>query len=185
MPIVLSTVPFASAAKMAAETMDACTNKEQDCAAVCLNGSHAVELCDGEIIGPPELVSSEEGSDGKVYVVKECMVDNLGVKSEVGFVETCRNGKIKHEAGSQEARAKSRPSVKDVSRDTVAKVQAKYTVPQPFSLATEKRASNGGANVSGGTHNGGSEAGSVLSKGKVRPARHPGAAMSKQVTISS
>ncbi|KAI4368392.1 hypothetical protein MLD38_016953 [Melastoma candidum] len=156
---------------MAEDARDVCTDKELD--GPLPEGDHVsvVELCEGEMIGHLESESSEEGSDGKVYVVKECTDDNPGVKSEVEFVGICEAGETKHEAGSPAAKGKSKPSVKDVA----VKVRAKCTVPQPFSLATEKRASNGGAHTSGG-----GEAGSDLSKGKARPGRNPDAAKSKQ-----
>ncbi|KAK3417405.1 hypothetical protein EUGRSUZ_H03155 [Eucalyptus grandis] len=105
------------------------------------------------VAGDPELQSSEESSETREYEVKECtnessVVTSSEAKGGEKFEKDQRVLSSKNEARSDAERAKegkkSKSSVKDSSKRTVQhNNRTKYTVPHPFSLATEKRASFG------------------------------------------
>ncbi|KAF8021003.1 hypothetical protein BT93_G1422 [Corymbia citriodora subsp. variegata] len=141
-----------------------CMDKEPDCVVAYSNGDYqdasAESLpvqCDpadsNNVAGDPELQSSEESSETREYEVKECTNESSVVtSSEVKGAENFEKDHVvlssKNEARSDAVRAKvgkkSKSSVKDSSKRTVQhNNRTKYTVPHPFSLATEKRASFG------------------------------------------
>lgn len=149
---------------------DICMDKEPDCVIVYANGvchdlDHVPDLNhhDGQesyehINEGPEIQSTEESTEGKEYDVKECTTEN-----SVEVSEFCHNEKykeeqnvvnshvkadlpeenVKSETQKTKDNNKSQISVKQASRSVAANVRTKHTVPQPFYLATERRASYG------------------------------------------
>ncbi|KAF8401820.1 hypothetical protein HHK36_012766 [Tetracentron sinense] len=105
---------------------------------------------------------SEENTEVKDYEVKECTIENSLEITEVSHAERCPEEQdvlcvqsTNFESGLPEEKTvkpeaqkstnnKSSSPVKPALKSAVAgNVRAKYTVPQPFALATEKRASCG------------------------------------------
>ncbi|WRX21752.1 TPX2 [Theobroma cacao] len=143
---------------MGVEVTDICMDKEPHCVIVYSNGisqdpnnitfpSHHDAL-ESYVNGDPELQDTEEGTEAKEYEVKECTTENsvenseeeqrvLSSNLEAGLPEE----KVKQEAAKTKNN-KSRVS-KHVPKLAAVNVRMKHTVPQPFALATEKRASCG------------------------------------------
>ncbi|KAI9119492.1 hypothetical protein K1719_009368 [Acacia pycnantha] len=141
------------------EDTDVCIIKEPDHVIVYSNGtSHEPDHENGAnhhniaesfepIVESTEHHSSEEST--KEYEVKECTTENSVKKSdqniekseEQSFVGSpCEKSSKSHK--TKAVKHKSRPPIGNShSRSTVISVQKKHTVPQPFALATEKRAS--------------------------------------------
>ncbi|XVE81762.1 hypothetical protein DITRI_Ditri15bG0091800 [Diplodiscus trichospermus] len=151
---------------MGLEVTDICMDKESDCVIAYSNGvsqdsnnetfpSHH-DVMQSYVNGDPELPGTEEGIEAKEYEVKECTTENSVEKSELSHIENSTEVQStlssNLEAGLPEDKVKletaktknnkSRVS-KHVSKLTGANVRMKHTVPQPFALATEKRASCG------------------------------------------
>ncbi|XWS08850.1 hypothetical protein CRYUN_Cryun40dG0035700 [Craigia yunnanensis] len=145
---------------MGVEVTDICMDKESDCVIVYSNGvsqdsnnepfpSHHDAM--PYVNGDPGLHGTEEGTEAKEYEVKECTTENSVEKSELSHIENSKESS-NLEAGLPEDNIKqetvktknnkSRVS-KHVSKLAAANVRMKHTVPQPFALATEKRASCG------------------------------------------
>ncbi|XAR49023.1 hypothetical protein NMG60_11032044 [Bertholletia excelsa] len=130
---------------MGMEATDICMDKEPDCVVVYSNDvSHdsnqesitchknGLESYE-QISADPEPILSEENEDLKEYVVKECTSEN-----------SAKDEKMKSEAQTTKGGDKKpKASVKPASKPRVGNAQKNHTVPQPFSLATEKRASYG------------------------------------------
>jgi hypothetical protein len=160
---------FLYCSEMGIEVTDICMDKEPDCVIIYSNGDshdsnhetapiqHDGSESDEHINEGTEIQSSEESTEAKEYEVKECTNE---ISVEVS--ELCHNEKYKEEqnvvdshfkAGLPEEKVKSESQkkkdnnksrgIKQASRTAAANVQTKHTVPQPFSLATEKRASCG------------------------------------------
>uniref|UniRef100_A0A2P2INQ2 TPX2 C-terminal domain-containing protein n=2 Tax=Rhizophora mucronata TaxID=61149 RepID=A0A2P2INQ2_RHIMU len=155
---------------MGMEVTDICMDKEPDCVIVYSNGvshnsnnekipnQHHILESNETINGDTEIQSSEESTEAKEYEVKECTteisVDTTKIspaeKSEDQIVQS-----TEFEAGLREKRInlgnpkakgknKSRAPMKHASKLAPAEfVRTKHTVPRPFALATEKRASSG------------------------------------------
>ncbi|XP_050239482.1 protein WVD2-like 3 isoform X1 [Quercus robur] len=155
---------------MGVEVSDVCTDKEPDCITFYSNGisndsNHetAPNHHDGSdtyehINEAPEMQSSEESTEAKEYEVKECTTENTVEVSELhqnekydeeenavnSHLKACLpKEKEKSETQNKKDNNKSRVSIKQASRPVAANVRTKHTVPQPFALATEKRASIG------------------------------------------
>ncbi|XP_065863147.1 protein WVD2-like 3 [Euphorbia lathyris] len=156
---------------MGIEVSDICMDKEPDCVIVYSNGvlddpnleadtSHHDVLEPYEPInGVSELQSSEESSEIKEYEVKECTTEMSLETNEVPHAEKIKQDqnipRSEFEAGLPEEKAKSgqhkthdhtksRLHTKHGSKAAPsAGVRTKHTVPQPFALATAKRASSG------------------------------------------
>ncbi|XP_022761116.1 protein WVD2-like 3 isoform X2 [Durio zibethinus] len=149
---------------MGVEITEICMDKESDCVIVYSNGvsqdsnnetfpSHH-DAMQSYVNGDPELQGTKEGTEAKEYEVKECTTENSVEKSELSHIE---NGKEEQsivssnlEAGLPEDRVKQdRVKTKNnksrvpkhASKLAAENVRMKHTVPQPFALATEKRAS--------------------------------------------
>ncbi|XP_048128521.1 protein WVD2-like 3 isoform X3 [Rhodamnia argentea] len=142
-----------------------CTDKEPDCVVAYSNGdchdpgpeslSNQCDLADSNdnVAGDPELQSSEESSETREYEVKECMNESSVVTSSKGKGagkfekdETALSSKNESRSDAERAKEgkKSKSSAKDSSKRTAQhNNRINYTVPHPFSLATEKRASFG------------------------------------------
>ncbi|KAJ9182225.1 hypothetical protein P3X46_006245 [Hevea brasiliensis] len=155
---------------MGVEVTDICTDKEPDCVIVYSNGvshdsnhetvpnRHDVLESYEPINEVPEVHSSEESSEAKEYEVKECTTEISVETTEVPNDEESKDPNVlssKFEVGLQEEKVKSgkektkysnksQPCMKHASKAAPSGVvQTKRTVPQPFALATEKRASCG------------------------------------------
>ncbi|XWS39226.1 hypothetical protein CRYUN_Cryun18bG0032200 [Craigia yunnanensis] len=152
---------------MGVEVTDICMDKESDCIIVYSNGvsqnsndetflSHHNAI-QSYMNGDPELQGTEEGTEAKDYEVKECTTENSVEKSELSQIENSKEEQSmlssNLEAGLSEDKVeqetaktknnKSRVSKHVVPKLAAANVRMKHTVPQPFALATEKRASCG------------------------------------------
>lgn len=155
---------------MGIEVTDICMDKEPDCVIVYSNGvshdsnhenvanHHDVLESYEPINGDPELQSSEESTEAKDYEVKECTSEVSVESAELPHAEKSEDQNVvssNFEAGLKEEKVKSgnqkskddnklRSSLKHASKPVpAAVVRTKHTVPQPFALATEKRASSG------------------------------------------
>lgn len=148
---------------MGIEVSDICLDKEPDCVmiyphVVSPNPSNETSENHLDDVKPythdgedPDHQSTEESSEEKDYVVKECTTQDLVVKTEGYQDEKSKeeatqvnsnletglpDEKVKPEAPKTKEKTKSRVSIKHA-----ANVRTKHTVPEPFALATEKRAS--------------------------------------------
>lgn len=121
---------------MRTEVIDTCTVKEPDHVAVGSNDS---------------IHQNEETMEMKEYEVKECTAEDSMSSSELGLEEKHENGKIMvakhHGTGSHDEKAKSEAQrKKDNGKSSVSAKngtkcnRTQCTVPQPFALATAKRA---------------------------------------------
>lgn len=148
---------------MGVEVTDICMDKQSDRAIVYSNGVSNDETFHSHhnamqsyTDGDPELPGTEEGTEAKEYEVKECTTEDSVVKSEQIQIENAKEeqsmlnsnlyaglpeDEVKHET-ARTKNNKTRVS-KHVSKPAAANVRTKHTVPQPFALATEKRASSG------------------------------------------
>lgn len=154
---------------MGIEVTDVCMDKEADCVVVYSNNlSHESdpetfphhndhEGSYDHVVGDPELLSDEGSTEAKEYEVKECTTENSVEKLEPGRIDDTKGeqniGSSKLEANLPEEKVgavdrkskdmnKSRPAMKHASKGS-GNARTKHTIPQPFALATEKRASNG------------------------------------------
>lgn len=105
-----------------------------------------------------EISMPEENSEGKEYEVKECTAetsilisrppeddkfkghDEPSLESEIMLPEKDIDSEV---SKATDINSKSRASIKTAAKPAAGNCKTKYTVPQPFALATEKRASNG------------------------------------------
>ncbi|WCJ23952.1 TPX2 (targeting protein for Xklp2) protein family [Euphorbia peplus] len=154
---------------MGVEVLDICMDKEPDCVIVYSNGvsddpnlesdaSHpdGVEPYE-HIDGVSELQSSEQSSETKEYEVKECTTEMSVETNEVPCTEKSKQdqtiSRSDFEAGLPEKAKAGNQKIQDHTKARHTKhaskaapasgVRTKHTVPQPFSLATAKRASSG------------------------------------------
>ena len=156
---------------MGIEVTDICMDKEPDCVIVYSNGvshdqthetvphDHGVLESYEPINGVPELHSSEESTEAKEYEVKECTTEVSVEVTELSHAEKNKEGqhvvcsnfedglkvkKVKAVNRKSKDIGQQKSSIKRVSKPASAAIaQTKHTVPQPFALATEKRASSG------------------------------------------
>ncbi|KAK2972948.1 hypothetical protein RJ640_022005 [Escallonia rubra] len=150
---------------MGMEVTDNCMDKEPDCVIIYTNGvsndtspetnSHqdVVESLEN-VTTSPEPVILLDSADVKEFEVKECTTEKSVAISEFSQIEILKEEQdvlsSKHEAGmSEEMKSevknikddnKTRAMVKSETKSAAGNVKTKYTVPQPFALATEKRA---------------------------------------------
>ncbi|XVF38361.1 hypothetical protein REPUB_Repub20aG0094900 [Reevesia pubescens] len=151
---------------MGVEVTDIRMDKESDCVIVYSNGvsqdannetfpSHHNAM-QSYVNEDPELQRTEEGTEAKEYEVKECTTENSVEKSEPSHIENSKEEQSmlssNLEAGLPEDKVKQETAKKwnnksrvsrHVSKLAAANARIKHTVPQPFALATEKRASCG------------------------------------------
>ncbi|KAK9137694.1 hypothetical protein Sjap_008288 [Stephania japonica] len=186
---------------MGRKVIDICMDKEPDPAVVYSNGNcheqvndqHELSESDEQIKG--DLQAVEENNEVKDYEVKECTVeysveindhavknndateqDVLCNKSTNFEAELQEEKKVKHEIPNSIDSKKLNTAAKPVSRSIAAgNARSNVTVPQPFSLATDKRASHGTRPVDGETENvGGNRKTSLLSpNGTKKPPSSP------------
>ncbi|XP_048334183.2 protein WVD2-like 3 [Ziziphus jujuba] len=153
---------------MGIEVTDICMDKESDCVIVYSKGdSHDSDLeaiPNGNSIsesfeninGEHELQNLEESTKVKEYVVvKECTTESISelchneksnekktaANSESGVALPVE--KVHQDLGKTKDQTKSRLAVNLVTKPASATARTKHTVPQPFALATERRASSG------------------------------------------
>ncbi|CAN1841189.1 Protein WVD2-like 3 [Linum perenne] len=153
---------------MKIQVMDISLDKQHDCEIAIVNGTsqylelpavpnHDVPLDSYEGVSVASEQQSEEGStESKEYEVKECTTETMIGSTEISIAERFKEEKSaansNFEAGLEE-KVKSETNAsrdenklhnspkKHATKSGVART--KYTVPRPFSLATEKRASSG------------------------------------------
>ncbi|KAK0607800.1 hypothetical protein LWI29_020757 [Acer saccharum] len=155
---------------MGIEVTDVCMDKEADCVIVYSNGvspdsdhetipnHNDLEGSYEHVDGNPELQSGEESTEVKEYVVKECTNENPVEISELGHIDKNKEEqnivssnleaglpgeKVKPDDLKTKDINKSQSAAKHASKATAGHVRTKHTIPQPFALATEKRASSG------------------------------------------
>ena len=138
---------------MDVEDTDVCIIKEPDHVIVYSNGTlhdsdhengannHNITESFEAIVESTEHHSS--GESNKEYEVKECTIENF-VKRSDQFSREKSEEQIFVGSKSLKTKAvkhKSRPPIGNSHNKSTGNVQRKHTVPQPFALATEKRAS--------------------------------------------
>lgn len=155
---------------MGIELTDICMDKEPDCVILYSNGAsndsdHETfpNLNDSKsyehVNGDPVFQVMEENMEVKEYVVKECTTENSIDISELRHIEKSKEEqtnvsaaksevdlpreKVIPENGKPKDHNKLHSSAKRASKFISGNVRTKHTVPQPFVLATEKRASSG------------------------------------------
>ncbi|XWS53864.1 hypothetical protein CRYUN_Cryun10bG0037000 [Craigia yunnanensis] len=148
---------------MGVEVTDICMDEESDCVIVYSNGvsqdsntetfPRHHNVMQSYVNGDPELQGTEEGTEAKEYEVKECTTENSVEKSELSHIENSKEEQSmlssNLEAGLCEDKVKQETAKTKNSKSRVSKhvsaanVRMKHTIPQPFALATEKRASSG------------------------------------------
>ncbi|KAL5702043.1 hypothetical protein ACHQM5_027311 [Ranunculus cassubicifolius] len=120
---------------MGREVIDICIDKEPDPTMTHSNGNgvghdplnehHDLAESPGKING--DMQNVEENSESNDYEVKECTTE---VPVEIPDATTVENGHEEQDVNNVEGN----------DHEFVGNTRSKYTVPQPFSLATEKRA---------------------------------------------
>lgn len=145
---------------MGIEVTDICTDKEADCVETYPNGgsnsfsngsplnrNDTVES-DGRIDGSPQLLKQEENADAAEYEVKECTVENAVKVSEVRQADNCQEElktyvepSLKDHCAPKSKESRKAKPAKPASKASIGNNGTSYTVPRPFALATEKRAS--------------------------------------------
>ncbi|XP_042486740.1 protein WVD2-like 3 [Macadamia integrifolia] len=148
---------------MGREIADICMDKESDHVVVYSNGvghdsgndivhrQNGLPEPDDHMKGNPKSQILDETAELKDCDVKECTMENPIEISELHHkVENCHKGEQpreeteKSEGQKPSNHKKLSPSVKSSSRsDGTGNMRSNCTVPQPFALATEKRASSG------------------------------------------
>lgn len=148
---------------MGIEVTDVCMDKEADCVIVYSNGvshdsDHETIPNHHDVAGSYVQQSVEDNTEVKEYEVKECTTENTFEMSGLSHMEKGKEEqnvvssnpeagltveKVKPEDVKTKDNNKSRLVVKHASKATAGNVRTKHTIPQPFALATEKRASNG------------------------------------------
>ncbi|KAH9602340.1 hypothetical protein KSS87_010922 [Heliosperma pusillum] len=135
---------------MGMDVREGCTDKEPDGVVTYSNGVSPIHSDDMDSVEHPKVVAVPEK-----YDVKECTLENA-----VKISEACQAGndeeqsclrvnvandhlqeKTKALSIKKESEAKGKFSPKAASKTFSPKGRANCTIPQPFSLATEKRAS--------------------------------------------
>ncbi|XP_019237415.1 PREDICTED: protein WVD2-like 3 isoform X2 [Nicotiana attenuata] len=149
---------------MELEVTDICMDKEQNGSASYCDGASPDSSCliDGSqdvqspklIIGEQETDTLNESVETKEYEVKECTAEVSRLcEVESTKEQYTRSSKCETELPTKENKSevpklkddnkRSRASVKSATKSAAGNCKTKCTVPQPFALATEKRASQG------------------------------------------
>uniref|UniRef100_A0A7N1A1S5 TPX2 C-terminal domain-containing protein n=1 Tax=Kalanchoe fedtschenkoi TaxID=63787 RepID=A0A7N1A1S5_KALFE len=156
---------------MGIEEMDVCLDKQPDCVTVYTNGDlgsstkgtigvihhERLDYID-QLTDNSEPQRVEENSDSKEYEGKECTKGNSECAVvDLGNIEKQNLGnnlkeKISDAPSKGKFKSKERP-VKHSPKNSPVSVRSGCTVPQPFTLATEKRASTGASPVTEGAIN--------------------------------
>ncbi|CAL5413478.1 unnamed protein product [Camellia sinensis] len=147
---------------------DICMDKEPDCVIIYSNGvshdlNHETTPCDHDVAksyerinGDPKPQVLEENAEVKESEVKECTAEKSVEISELCQIEKCKEEivlssncnddyeKMKFEDQTRKDDKKnSKSSAKPASKPGSGNARTNHTVPRPFALATEKRASFG------------------------------------------
>lgn len=152
---------------MGIEVTDICMDKESECVIVYSEGlshdsnheripsDHAISESYEHINGDREPQNLEESIEVKEYEVKECTTENSVDVSQMSHVEKSNEDqnavglnsendrpveKVQLNSRKTKDSNKSRASVIHTSKSAAGNARTKHTVPQPFTLATEKRA---------------------------------------------
>uniref|UniRef100_M1B7S5 Uncharacterized protein n=1 Tax=Solanum tuberosum TaxID=4113 RepID=M1B7S5_SOLTU len=153
---------------MELEVTDICMDKEQNGSISYCDGASPDSICLIEsnqdvqssklIIGEQETDVLNESVETKEYEVKECTAEVSVEMSKLSEVESTKeqytkSSKCEIESPTKENNSevrklkddnkRSRTSVKSATKSAGGNCKTKCTVPQPFALATEKRASHG------------------------------------------
>ncbi|XP_057475295.1 protein WVD2-like 3 isoform X1 [Actinidia eriantha] len=156
---------------MGMEVTDICTDKEPDCVIIHSNdvshdSNQEITTCNNaaaesynHINGDPEPQVLEENAEVKEYEVKECTTEKTVEISDLCLVENFKQEEIVLSSNCEADLAgenkkfedqtrkddnkKPKSSVKPAFKPGPGNARTNYTVPQPFALATEKRASYG------------------------------------------
>lgn len=137
---------------MGVEVTDICMDKESDCATIYSKGVSHETISNGITFAEPyEHINGdcgpqyvEDSSEGKEYEVKECTNENIDKSNEKqDIADSDHEEKIRAEFPKGKDESKPQLSVNHASKSATTNVRTKHTVPQPFSLSTEKRASIG------------------------------------------
>ncbi|XP_021801859.1 protein WVD2-like 3 isoform X1 [Prunus avium] len=158
---------FCIASAMGIEVTDICMDKESECVIVYSEGlshdsnheripsDHAISESYEHINGDREPQNLEESIEVKEYEVKECTTENSVDVSQMSHVEKSNEDqnavglnsendqpveKVQLNSRKTKDSNKSRASVNHTSKSAAGNARTKHTVPQPFTLATEKRA---------------------------------------------
>ncbi|KAM6566428.1 hypothetical protein CsatA_025556 [Cannabis sativa] len=152
---------------MGMEVTDICMDKESECVIIypkdaspdsdheSIPADNAITESCVDINGEHELKNLEEKTEVKEYEVKECTNENNSelcdnessneepniVSSDLGNDQPVEKAHLDSEKTKDQN--KSRLSVNCASKTVAGNVKTKHTIPQPFALATEKRASSG------------------------------------------
>ena len=138
---------------METEGTDVCMDKEPDRVITYSSrgGSHASSCEDslshqdvmesfGEINGDHDINNSEEGSESKEYEVKECTNEkSIKIPEMHPSKKPGQQQNVVQEGKNDDKLLLTVNSLKS----SAGNVRSRHTVPQPFALATEKRASSG------------------------------------------
>ncbi|PRQ36359.1 hypothetical protein RchiOBHm_Chr4g0390601 [Rosa chinensis] len=153
---------------MAIEVTDICMDKESDGAIIYSDASHdsnRERIPNDHAISESyeETQNLQESTEVKDYEVKECTTETSVDISQLSQIENAiedqnvvsskpDNGKpvekVQRDSEKTKDGNKSRPSVNQASKPSAGNGRTKHTVPRPFTLATEKRASYGARPVS-------------------------------------
>ncbi|TQE00790.1 hypothetical protein C1H46_013585 [Malus baccata] len=124
---------------------------------------HVISESYEHINGDREQQNLEESLEVKEYEVKECTTENSVDVSQLSLIEKFSEDqnvvrsnsdndqpldKVQLDSGKTKVSGKSLASAKRASKPAAGNARTKHTVPQPFTLATEKRASCGSRPVS-------------------------------------
>lgn len=150
------------------EVTDICMDKESECVIIypkdaspdsdheSIPTDNAIAESCVDINGDHELKNLEEKTEVKEYEVKECTNENKSqlcddessneepnvVSSDLGNDQPVEKAHLDSSEKTKD-QAKSRLSVNYASKPVTGTAKTKHTIPQPFALATEKRASSG------------------------------------------
>nr|XP_011467878.1 PREDICTED: protein WVD2-like 1 [Fragaria vesca subsp. vesca] len=153
---------------MAIEVTDICMDKESDGAIIysdASNDSNRIRIPNGHAISESyeHTQNLQENTEAKDYEVKECTTETSVDVSQLSQNENANedqnvvslkpdNGKplekVQRDSEKTNDGIKSRASVNQASKPSVGIAKTKHTIPRPFTLATEKRASSGARPIS-------------------------------------
>uniref|UniRef100_A0A7N0UYX2 TPX2 C-terminal domain-containing protein n=1 Tax=Kalanchoe fedtschenkoi TaxID=63787 RepID=A0A7N0UYX2_KALFE len=157
---------------MGMEETDVCVDKEPHCVTVDSNGDFGISTEGNDVVSHERLTifyqltddtdpqSQEENGDSKECEVKECTMGNsepavLGIdnveKQNIVVKDLGNSLKEKIPVEPPKGRFKSKETlIKLSSKNSPRSVRSSCTIPQPFTLATEKRASAGACPMTDG-----------------------------------
>lgn len=156
---------------MGKEILDACSDDESDCVVICSNGDH-VDVKPLEDIGTDEVVKDSPDStvldksmESKEFEAKESVVESQDEAVPFNQDGIFKNGNAVADAPMMQAencgapkttyQKKSGSPIKCGAKSSGnGTLRSNCTVPQPFALATDKRASGGNRSLADVAGNG-------------------------------